>query len=135
MSFNLLEESAFIQACATADEKKTKELLATNSELIEKVASNGSAPLMFAISKGSFGIVDLLLRNKADINALSPKGSTALWFAAGNKQWSVAVKLIDAGAKNLDATPAEGRGTTALWLAAVNEQWPLLVKLLERVRM
>jgi ankyrin repeat protein len=133
MAFNLSEESDFIQACATGNGKEVQKLLATNSELIEKVASNGSTPLMFAAEGGSSEVIELLLKNKADINALNPKDMSALWFAVENKQWPVVVKLVEAGAKNLDASPAEGvnRGVTALWWAAHHKQWPLVVKLIE----
>jgi ankyrin repeat protein len=132
MSFNLLEESTFIQSCATGNEKKVKELLATNSELIEKVASNGYRPLMFAAKGGSSEMVDLLLQNKADINVLDPKGLTALWLAAKNQHWTMVIRLIDAGAKNLDATPEGGyRGVTVLWFAAYYRQWDLVETLLK----
>jgi ankyrin repeat protein len=73
MAFNLSEESDFIQACATGNGKEVQKLLATNSELIEKVASNGSTPLMFAAEGGSSEVIELLLKNKADINALNLK--------------------------------------------------------------
>jgi ankyrin repeat protein len=108
MCVNLSEESDFIKACAKGDEKIVKELLATDSELIGKVTSNGSTPLMVAVSKGLSEIVELLLRNKADINALSSEGETALWLATYHKKWELAEKLLEAGAKNLDVTPTEG---------------------------
>jgi ankyrin repeat protein len=133
MCVNLSEESDFIKACAKGDEKIAQELLATDSELIGKVTSNGSTPLMVAVSKGLSEIVELLLRNKADINALSSEGETALWLATYHKKWELAEKLLEAGAKNLDVTPTEGvyREVTALWFAASALQWRLVEKLLK----
>jgi translation initiation factor 2B subunit (eIF-2B alpha/beta/delta family) len=132
MAFNLSEESDFIQACSRGDEEKAKELLVGSPDLIEKTASNGSTPLIFAACAESVEVVEFLLKNKADINALSPKGVTALWFATRDQRWSVVEKLLEAGAGNLDATPVEGgfRGTTALWWAAFYNQWPLVKKLI-----
>jgi ankyrin repeat protein len=132
VAFNLSKESDFIQACAEGNEKKVKELLAISPKLTEKNASNGSTPLMFATSAGSLEAVELLLKNKADVNALSPKGETALWFATRDQRWLLVGKLLAAGAKNVDASPVEGvdRGVTALWFAAVNEQWSFVDKLL-----
>lgn len=73
--------------------------------LIEKGARVGArnkagreTPLHLAAGSGSMGVVEVLLANKADPNAVNDKGSPALHTALRNRHADIAHKLLEAGA-------------------------------------
>lgn len=60
---------------------------------------NGSTPLILAASQGALESVELLVENKADINAANAEGYTALAQAALINDHDIVKSLVDAGAK------------------------------------
>lgn len=69
-----------------------------------------------------------LLKSKADVNAASADGATALHWAAHWNDLEMADALLGAGAK-VDA--ANEYGATPLWLASVNGSGPMIARLLK----
>jgi ankyrin repeat protein len=63
--------------------------------------SGGLTPLLYAVRENCLACVEVLLRNKADINLPDPDGVSPLLVAIMNANWDVAKHLIEAGA-NVD---------------------------------
>ena len=78
--------------------------------------------------KGDTAALRMLLRKKADINAVQADGTTAIQWAAYRNDLEMADVLIAAGA---NVKLANRDGATPLWLAAENGSAPMIVKLLE----
>jgi uncharacterized protein len=60
--------------------------------------SGGFTPLLYAARENCVACVDVLLRNKADIDLPDPEGVSPLLVAILNANWDLAKQLIDAGA-------------------------------------
>jgi ankyrin repeat protein len=60
--------------------------------------SGGFSPLLYAARENCRACVDVLVRNKADINLPDPDGVTPLLLAILNTNWDLAKQLIEAGA-------------------------------------
>jgi ankyrin repeat protein len=60
--------------------------------------SGGLTPLLYAARENCLACVDVLLRNKADIDLPDPDGVSPLLLAIMNANWDVAKQLIAAGA-------------------------------------
>jgi ankyrin repeat protein len=60
--------------------------------------SGGFTPLLYAARENCRACVDVLLRNRADINLPDPDGVSPLLVAIMNANWDLAKQLIDAGA-------------------------------------
>jgi uncharacterized protein len=60
--------------------------------------SGGLTPLLYAARENCSACVDVLLKNKADIDLPDPDGVSPLLVAIMNANWDVAKQLIDAGA-------------------------------------
>src|SRR5215468_12531107 len=60
--------------------------------------SGGFTPLLYAARENCRACIDVLLRNKADINLPDPDGVTPLLLAILNTNWDLARQLIEAGA-------------------------------------
>jgi ankyrin repeat protein len=73
-------------------------------------------PLMFAIKKGEYAIVEMLLNAGANVNVRDKYGDTALILAIEKKQLYIASKLIKAGA---DVNMRDYTGSTPL-MALIN---------------
>ena len=74
------------------------------------VNSYGWSPLIYAAFNGHTDIVNFLLKQGAEIDALSPNGSTALFFAARHGHEEVAISLLK---NKADPTIANESGETA----------------------
>ncbi len=125
------------------DVEKAKTLLAANPSLVSSTDEHGWTPLYFAASQGHKAMVELLISNKADVNAFN-QNFTPLRAAVLNHHPDVADLLLASGAKatifdaaaggyveltqsQLNANPAlvfatDNTGGTALQLAARNGQ-------------
>lgn len=69
-------------------------------------------PLMVAVGMSQVEALDWLLKNGADVNLQNEEGNTALHFAAWNQSFSLAKRLVEAGASRtvrnvLEEIPAE----------------------------
>jgi ankyrin repeat protein len=60
--------------------------------------SGGLTPLLYAARENCSACVDVLLKNKADIDLPDPDGVSPLLVAIMNANWDLAKQLIDAGA-------------------------------------
>src|SRR3954470_12979604 len=60
--------------------------------------SGGFTPLLYAARENCIACVDVLLKNKADIDLPDPDGVSPLLVAILNSNWDLAKQLIDAGA-------------------------------------
>lgn len=110
------------------------ELLEKENKLVGEVATNGSYPLMFAAEKGHTQAVLLLLKYKADINAVvqegGHKGASALWWAACKRQWDMVQNLLN---YHVDAYPMMNPHMgTVLWAAVNHQRWGIVHELLSK---
>ena len=74
------EEPALWMAARAGDTEKCQQLLAARAEV--NVGWKSWTPLMGAAERGHGGVVSLLLKNMANVNAVNKKGRSALSFAA-----------------------------------------------------
>ena len=80
-------------------------------------AAGNSLPLIDAVKTGNVESVRALIKQRVDVNAALPDGTTALHWAADANANEIARLLIAAGAK---ASAANRYGVTPLTLAATN---------------
>jgi ankyrin repeat protein len=80
-------------------------------------AAGNSLPLIDAVKAGNVESVRALIKQRVDVNAASPDGTTALHWAVKSNSRELAQLLIAAGAK---ANAANRYGVTPLTLAATN---------------
>jgi ankyrin repeat protein len=79
--------------------------------------SGGLTPLLYAARENCMACVEVLLRNKADINLPDPDGVSPLLVAVMNANWDLARQLITAGA---DVSQWDIYGETPLFTALGN---------------
>ncbi len=82
-------------AAANGDVAQARALLKNNPNLVSSVDNTSWLPLHWAAYKGHKDIVELLLANKADINAKDKNRMTALSLAAGKGHVDVAKLLLE----------------------------------------
>jgi ankyrin repeat protein len=100
-------------AAKSGDLAKVRQLLKSNPGLVSSQDTNGCTPLFNAALYGHDDVVELLLANKADVNAKTRAGLTPLMFAVHT---NIARLLLDRGA---DVNARDNRSRwTALHLAA-----------------
>ena len=91
-------------------------------------AAGNSLPLIDAVKAGNVESVRTLIKQRVDVNAASPDGTTALHWAVKSNSRELAQLLIAAGAK---ANAANRYGVTPLTLAATNGSGALVGALLK----
>jgi len=75
--------------CAAQDSEGSKDLVAAASiaiaapELLESADEDGFTPLHLAVIQGNLAMVNLLLANKADVNAVDNEGHSVVHWATG----------------------------------------------------
>jgi len=103
-------------AAAKGDLEKVKALLKDNPDLVfSKEEKYGDTPLHKATGKGHKNVVELLLAEKADVNATNNDGYTPLHVAAYQGDKDVAAMLL-ANKANVNAKDNYGQ-TPLLWAA------------------
>ena len=89
------------------DVEKVKTLLKTNPELAFSKDFKGNTPLHYAAERGHKDLAELLLANKADVNAMSERGRTPLYEAIsyGHKEM---MELLLANKADINARTEDG---------------------------
>jgi hypothetical protein len=106
-------------AVSERDIKAVKQHLAAGTDVNAKDDERGQTPLEYAAITGRKELVELLIANGADVNALDKHGRTHLHAAAVHGQKEIAELLIAGGAdvNALVAVPKYKRNYTPLDLA------------------
>jgi ankyrin repeat protein len=89
----------FFKAVKEGDEGEVTRLLELNAELLEKSTDNGIRPLVVAAVNRKLGVVKLLIRRGADVNATGEVGITALHGAAYSGHEETVAFLLQQGAQ------------------------------------
>ncbi len=116
-------EDAFL----TGDLEKVKSLLKDNPDLVSSKTAIGATPLSLTVWRGHKDVAELLLANKADVNAKDDRGNTPLHgvaesdYMAENDRMAVAELLLTNGA-NVNATQS---GETPLAMAEAKNRYDL----------
>jgi cytohesin len=95
------------EAARNGDFEKVKSLLKDNADLVFSRDDSGDTPLHWAVSKGHKEVAELLLANKADVNAKNNVGETPLFSAASKEMAKLLLgNKADVNARdNGDETP------------------------------
>jgi len=107
-----------------------KILIANKANVNAKMDKLGLTPLMFACGKGRIEIAEILINNKADVNARTPEGNTALFAAVESGKPRMVKLLLEHGA---DPTAKTKDGKTPLTIAESGGS-PEIVRLLKEGR-
>jgi ankyrin repeat protein len=91
-------------------------------------AAERDVRLVDAVKAGDKAAASLLLRQRIDVNAAEPDGTTALHWAVRQDDLQLTAELVAAGA---DVKAANRYGVTALYLASVNGSAAMIEKLLK----
>jgi ankyrin repeat protein len=120
-----------IRACKSGNLLRVRELLKTDSGLVNSLDSDASTPLHCATWKGHLEVVRLLLDAGANVNAHNENdhwGTTPLHAAAHANQAAIAQLLIDRGA---EINALDRSGKTPLFHTTFHKA-KAVAKLLER---
>jgi ankyrin repeat protein len=94
-----LDMELFFKAIEEGDEGEVTRLLGADAELLEKTDNQGARPLLVAAVNRHLGVVKLLIRRGADVNARGPGGITALHGAACGDDEEMVAFLLEQGAQ------------------------------------
>jgi RNA polymerase sigma factor (sigma-70 family) len=125
-----LKTPRMFAAVMSGDEKQTKILLDDNPELAKVRGPTGETPMHHAAAGGYLGIIDLLLVDKADVNAQETNkyGGTPLHWAVRQGRVDAVKHLLSKGA---DPKAVNARNSqTLLHTAARHTDDPALIELL-----
>lgn len=112
------KQQTFEDLCASGTLKQVQQAIDAGTD-VNLRSQHGGTPLMSAINNPDVGVIPLLVRAGAEVNAQTVKGQTALMIAAmGSSKPEVISALIRAGA---DPNLENINGWTALkWAAQTN---------------
>ena len=99
-------KSSLIQASSKGDYQAVQKLI-QNGVNINEADSNGSTPLMHAISEKKVEVAKYLIESGADLKAKNKYGYDALIYAVENRQIETMKLLIDKGA-DVDSRDIQG---------------------------
>jgi len=109
-------ETALMEAARRGNVETVRALLTGGADPNAKENNAGSTALMYALTQRQAGVVEELIKNKADVNLASKSGFTPLMFAAQKNDVDSGRILLKAGAKVNAAQPKSG--LTALIVAS-----------------
>jgi ankyrin repeat protein len=115
------EISGILDAAKGGDLETAKTFLNANPDLVnardEGTENPGYTPLHWAVFNGHKDVVELLVANKADVNARTKYDTTPLILAAGRGDKDVVELLL---ANKADVNAKDSAGWTSLFLASMN---------------
>jgi ankyrin repeat protein len=103
-------------AAESGNLEKVKALIKDNPDLASSTNKNGWTALHFAAAAGHKDVAELLLANKADVNAKDKDGATPLHTAAANDHKDVAELLL---ANKAEVNAKDNEGMTPLHAAVI----------------
>jgi ankyrin repeat protein len=103
------------EAVKRGDVDRVKALIIENPRVVFNQDDTGWTPLHLAAQKGFKDIAELLLANKAEVNARSKRGDTPLHWAAGNGHKEIVELLLG---NQADVNAQDNGGWTPLHMAA-----------------
>lgn len=107
---------AFQAALRNGDFQKVETLISEQPNFVNEPDERGYPPIVMAAYHNQINVVDLLLKNQVNIDAVDPSGNTALMGTCFKGFEVVTEQLIKAGA-NLNAQ--NGNGSTAFAFACM----------------
>ena len=99
-------ETVIMTAARTGVVASVALLIEAGANVNERESWRGQSALMWAAGEGNLEVVELLVRNNADIAARSERGFTPLLFAAREGKTATVEALLDLGADIEEALPA-----------------------------
>ena len=109
--------TAILDAAEDGDLKTAEALLEKNPALVFTKDNHGWTPLLLAVKNGHIDLAQLLLTNKADVNAKDKEGEIPLHWAIMSVNPKDLVKLLLATGADFNAKDREGK--TPLHLAVL----------------
>jgi uncharacterized protein len=107
-------------AAKAGDLEKVKALLKDHPDLVFNKDNDGRSPLHWAANSGHKDVVELLLTNKAEVNAKDNNGGTPLLYATAGGRWNVA-QLLLANKAEVNAKDNDGRSPLH-WAASMGHK-------------
>ena len=107
-------------AAKAGDLVKVKALLKDHPDLVFNKDNDGRSPLHWAANSGHKDVVELLLTNKAEVNAKDNNGGTPLLYATAGARWNVA-QLLLANKAEVNAKDSDGRSPLH-WAASMGHK-------------
>ncbi len=120
-------DNALMIACFKANLEAVQLLLDKGAQ----VNRPGWAPLHYAAAAGELPILELLLGQKADLDALSPNHTTPLMMAARGGHMRLVARLLDAGA---NPTLKNQQDYDAIAMAALHNHKDIINALQQRIK-
>ncbi|RGP69897.1 ankyrin repeat-containing [Fusarium longipes] len=122
-------QTALHKACISGESELARLFIEDMKMSPDSTDESQRTPLYFAAERGYTEIVDCLIKNKADVNALDRRWETPLFKPAGNGHVEIVDRLLLAGT---DATKLDMWRRTPLRFAALKGRTAIVQMLLER---
>ncbi|XP_055349678.1 transient receptor potential cation channel subfamily A member 1-like [Paramacrobiotus metropolitanus] len=117
----------FFQAISAGNRDVAKSLMRNNIDLVHSRNRSGKTAIHVAVVNENFAVLQDLLDNKADINAVDNEGNTALHLAAAKNDGAAIAALL---ASQANPKIKNGKQDTALHVAVRGQCMDALSKLL-----
>jgi len=125
---SIRQKKVFLKFVNDGDETKLRRMLSNNWRLVNTSDHFGNTPLMIAVDKGHYKIINMLLDSGADIDNANKTGQTSLMIATANNYTRIVEILMFMGA---DVNKTNNDGMTSLNIAASKGNSKIVKMLLE----